>query len=359
MRNKDDSIRPVSWEDLDKYLAGENDLANKHEIEENLAEIPNSELVLRSQGIFSDSESEDPALGVSPTYKSAAESWNALESRLNSGLPGLASSHPSEAVPSYISHKGVGNRVSSFRSSRLKFSVQFASVAALVAFAWFAGVGKVRNDLSTYASIYSTQAGRQASLTLPDGTDVILNVGSRLEVGGGFLASNRKVKLVGQAKFVVKHKTGTPFTVETSTGAVTVLGTEFVVRDYEWDTLKTVSVWDGKVGVGTNIVSAGEQLSISPQPDGTQITLLSRLDTTSNSFANGVLIVKDRRLEDIVSELSTWYAIDIKFGDSQTRNRKISGRFQLGSVSELVEVLAWTLDVRSERSGDQITLYSK
>ncbi len=371
MPNKDDSSRPVSWEDLDKYLAGELDDINKREIECLLAEVPDSALVLKSQGLFEDSvASQGGALKAAPRYMSVAESWSKLAAKLGAvgGTTAGASVNSDARVgATQLSQSAVSSQqlyekvlpVRRARASRFKVAAQLVSAAAVVAFAWFAGIGKVRNDLSTYASVYSTQPGRQASVTLPDGTDVVLNVGSRLEVGGDFLASNRKVKLTGQAKFNVKHNTGKPFSVETSTGTVTVLGTEFVVRDYAWDSLKTVSVWEGRVGFGRDIVSAGEQLSIASTGNGTQSVVKSGLDTTSNSFADGVLIVKDKRLEDILPELSAWYAVDIKFGDAQTRNRRISGRFELGSISELVEVLAWTLDVRTERNGDQITLYSK
>lgn len=358
MPDKNDSTRPVNWEDLDKYLAGEFDHIDMQEIEHLLATVPDATLVLKSQGLFEDAVSHDPTLSARSHHISVAQSWDALAAKLTSRTqdrPDDAWSvgRTDSAVRS--THGAVGDN----RASRLRFAVQVLSAAVLAVAAWLGGVGKVRNDLSTYASVYSTQPGRQATVTLPDGTHVLLNVGSSLEVGGNFLTSNRKVKLTGQARFNVTHRTGKPFSVETSTGMVTVLGTEFVVRDYKWDSVTTISVWEGKVGLGENVISAGEQVSVRSHVDNRSEISKSPLDTASNSFADGVLIVKDRRLKDILPELSNWYAIDIRFGDSVTPNRRISGRFELGSVSELVEVLAWTLDIRSERNGDQITLYSK
>ncbi len=364
MRNENESQPSIDWEAFESYLAGElrGTTPEGNSVRKLLSEVPGSERLFKNQGLFDDDlDSEEAASEhVSKVeYKSVHASWDDLKSRIASPVasPSVYNHATIKSPPlAQISRPfkagtaGVGGRT--------KFAVNFAAVAALVAFAWFAGAGKVRRDLATYASVYSTQPGRQAAVTLPDGTDVTLNVGSRLEVGGDFETSHRTVRLTGQAKFNVKHRTGKPFLVETSSGTVTVLGTEFVVRDYDWDSVKTVSVWEGRVGFGSDIISAGEQLTVVSNESGLH-SVKSSLDTTSSSFVNGVLTVNSKKLEDIIPELAAWYAVDIRFGDAHVRNLLISGRFRIGAVSELVEVLAWTLDVRAERNGDQITLYSK
>lgn len=365
MRNENESQPSIEWEAFESYLAGElrGTTPEGNSVRKLLGEVPGSERLFKNQGLFDgDLDSGEMASErVSKVeYKSVDASWDDLKSRIASPIASPSVyNHATIKSPPLVQTNRPFKAGTAGIGGRTKFAVRFAAVAALVAFAWFAGAGKVRSDLATYASVYSTQPGRQAAVTLPDGTDVILNVGSRLEVGSDFETSHRTVKLTGQARFNVKHQTGKPFLVETASGTVTVLGTEFVVRDYEWDSVKTVSVWEGRVGFGADIISAGEQITVVSNGNGLHSASKSVLDTTSNSFVNGVLTVNSKKLEDIIPELATWYAVDIKFGDAGVRDLLISGRFRIGAVSELIEVLAWTLDVRAERNGDQITLYSK
>jgi transmembrane sensor len=365
MKNDNDSKPTVDWETLDAYLAGELEDSDQNRdqidcIRALLDQIPHAELVLKSQGLFQD-ELNPGAPSSLVNYRSVSDSWAELRGKIATTSVAEQAIEKEDAVHTHPSSRVAGRY--SFRSlptfKGFKVIAQFAAVAAVVAVAWYAGAGKVRNNLSAYTSVYSTEAGRQASLTLPDGTDVLLNVGSRLEVGGDFLSTNRKVKLVGQAQFKVKHQTNMPFSVETANGTVTVLGTEFVVRDYKWDRQKTVSVWSGRVGFASNVVAAGEQLSFLADSTGVYSMTKTALDTTLKAFTTGILIVDDKRLEDIIPELSAWYGMDIQFGDDGVKDRRISGRFQLGAVSELIEVLSWTFNVRSERSGNQLILYSK
>lgn len=73
-----------------------------------------------------------------------------------------------------------------------------------------------------------TQFGEQTTLTLPDESTVILNAVSELAYNEKNWSENRSIKLIGEAFFdVVK---GSRFQVVTPQGEITVLGTEFNVK---------------------------------------------------------------------------------------------------------------------------------
>ncbi|HXC24614.1 MAG TPA: FecR domain-containing protein, partial [Gemmatimonadaceae bacterium] len=73
---------------------------------------------------------------------------------------------------------------------------------------WSAGV-RHNNKRATQASlIYATGNGERATITLPDGGTVALNVASRLEVPADYMADNHTVRLVGQGLFTVSHHDG-------------------------------------------------------------------------------------------------------------------------------------------------------
>lgn len=91
--------------------------------------------------------------------------------------------------------------------------------------------------------------GSRTKLTLPDGTLVWLNAGSRITYSQGFGVGNRKIELIGEGYFEVKRNEEVPFLVKTNSLLVKVLGTKFNFRDYPDDAEAIVSLSEGKVAL--------------------------------------------------------------------------------------------------------------
>ncbi|MFK8008511.1 MAG: FecR family protein [Saprospiraceae bacterium] len=89
-------------------------------------------------------------------------------------------------------------------------------------------------------------------LQLADGSKVWLNVGSTLSYPAEFSATERPIKLNGEAFFEVSKDQNRPFQVITNRTTVTVLGTEFNVRDIAVEKTFEVAVQEGKVQVQKN-----------------------------------------------------------------------------------------------------------
>lgn len=90
--------------------------------------------------------------------------------------------------------------------------------------------------------------GELTSLTLPDGSQVELNSGSRLSYNRLFSFTNRSIRLDGEAFFSVR-KGDHPFIVHANGSTVRVTGTKFNVRSWseEPDTETEVAVSEGNV----------------------------------------------------------------------------------------------------------------
>lgn len=91
--------------------------------------------------------------------------------------------------------------------------------------------------------------GVRTSLDLPDGSIAYLNSGSTLSYPSSYDAEERKVTLVGEAYFSVKHDPAHPFIVSVSHDRlrVKVLGTEFNVRAYEKENVVQTTLVSGSV----------------------------------------------------------------------------------------------------------------
>ncbi len=115
---------------------------------------------------------------------------------------------------------------------------QYASIAAamLLFFGMF--------QLFYFSNTAETSFGIHKSITLPDNSKVTLNSKSIVSYPNLF-EYNRKLTLSGEAFFEVEK--GSAFTVKTTLGCVTVLGTKFNVNAY--DDYFEVVCYEGKVRV--------------------------------------------------------------------------------------------------------------
>ncbi|NOY48935.1 MAG: FecR family protein [Chlorobi bacterium] len=98
----------------------------------------------------------------------------------------------------------------------------------------------------------STLAAQKTEIQLPDASQVLLNAASTLTYNKSDWETNRDVTLEGEAFFKVTK--GSKFSVNTSTGTVTVLGTQFNIK--QRNNYFEVICYEGSVKVthNTNIV---------------------------------------------------------------------------------------------------------
>ena len=105
---------------------------------------------------------------------------------------------------------------------------------------------------TTLDTTINTQLASTETIRLPDDSAVVINAASELKFNENSWETNRNLTLDGEAYFKVAK--GEKFTVTTSGGAVTVLGTEFNVR-YRDNKLE-VTCFEGsvKVSAGSAVI---------------------------------------------------------------------------------------------------------
>lgn len=95
---------------------------------------------------------------------------------------------------------------------------------------------------------HETSYAEQKTISLPDGSEVVLNAKSAINFTKKNWPNNRIIQLKGEAFFKVKK--GSTFSVQTPNGLVKVLGTQFNIKDT--DTFFEVVCYEGKVSVTNN-----------------------------------------------------------------------------------------------------------
>lgn len=162
---------------------------------------------------------------------------------------------------------------------------------------------------SNYTDI-DTAAMVTKQVSLPDASEVVLNANSSISYSKDNWTGNREIHLEGEAFFKVAK--GKKFTVITSLGEVSVLGTKFNVRQRE----KSIQVecYEGLVEVKINNetikLSAGKSLSFRDQ----QLNQYENFDNNS-SWLGGKSTFKSFPLGEVFKEFERQYAVKI-----QTKN---------------------------------------
>jgi transmembrane sensor len=213
----------------------------------------------------------------------------------------------------------------------------------------------IETTFSLNSAVYRTQKGERSSVALPDGSAVVLDTDSAVEVA--YTNIERGVRLLhGQALFeVAKHKPP-PFRVHAGSRIITAVGTRFDVRLFGSPDTPTVRValLQGAVNVTnanrasleTASMVAGEVLQAPPsapmrvQPGDTG---------TLASWESGVLVFNDRPLSEAVEEMNRYTTNPIVLADESTRDLRVSGVFNTGDPEHFAQTIAETFALRLHR----------
>lgn len=241
-----------------------------------------------------------------------------------------------------------------------------AAVALMVAVSYFSFKGGQSNVESTFGEIVvEAPQGSRTQMTLPDGTKVWLNAGSKISYSQGFCLVNRLVMLVGEGYFEVAHNEQLPFRVSSKNLQVSVLGTKFNFRDYCADAEATVSLAEGKVALDDLVHPDKETIYLRPNQRAVMNKQTGKISvedyTVSNAiqWTNGNLIFDGEPLKDIIKDLERSYNVKITIADKSLLPLRFYGDFvrQEQSLTEVLDALSATGRIRYKAEGRNITLY--
>ncbi|MEO0399548.1 MAG: FecR domain-containing protein [Pseudomonadota bacterium] len=246
------------------------------------------------------------------------------------------------------------------RFSGWRYAASFAALAAISAVLWLSFTADKR-DLVAQNGAYATLIGERKSLMLPDGSTVLLNTDSRLEVA--FRGDMREIRLLaGEAHFDVAHSR-IPFVVSSRDSMVEAVGTEFSVHLRQSDV--EVIVNEGRVRIApedcvdTDDLSAETAEMLTPPRfvDAGNAAVFSH-DTTAFaslkmdnvdkalSWREGVLVFDDEPLADVIQEVSRYTPYQIVIADPDIRSRLVGGYFKAEQTMAILTSLEQGFGVR-------------
>jgi transmembrane sensor len=184
------------------------------------------------------------------------------------------------------------------------------------------------------------------TITLPDGTTVTLNAQSEIKYPEKFSASERIVKLSGEAYFDVVHDAAHPFVVETGEVRVEDLGTSFNVSAYPGRNQVEVNVTSGSVRLRdrlnreSTIIPAGSRGKYSNR-DGNML-VSGELSPNFRSWITKELAFRHTPLSEVFEQLENIYHVPIEFSDQSIAGIAYTANFDKFELDDIVDVIAKT-----------------
>ncbi len=260
-------------------------------------------------------------------------------------------------------------------------SVSVGTVAVILATVAFQRPDGVANGT------FDTAIGEQQTIELADGSVAMLNTNSRIKID--YSDEVRTIVLHrGEAHFTVRQDPHRPLRVFAGTSRIQAIGTAFAVR-LRSNSEVSVTVTKGTVevakralpsspdlagasrpgavgaGVGASwsapigVLQAGETMvvpdvlepgRVASGPSPVQLMTPELMDRRM-SWRRGVLQFSGESLGQVVAEIGRYTTVVIEFADPTLRELPIGGRFPVGEIDTLMDVLESQFGLQATRVG--------
>lgn len=208
-------------------------------------------------------------------------------------------------------------------------------------------------------AIYVTMVGETRNITLPDGSQVLLDADSQLRIQ--YSSSARTLRLDrGRARFTVAHENNRAFAVDAGDGRIIAHGTIFDVAvsahgvhvallrgaiEVERPGVKGLSSANGP----SRQLSPGQEISYAPKislplPEPTYIDGLD--------WVSGRLSFENTRLGDAADEINRYNTVKIVLARPALGDLRVSGGFEARNPAAFADVVAKALSLHIARGAD-------
>ncbi|MEW7292361.1 FecR family protein [Aquimarina sp. 2304DJ70-9] len=241
----------------------------------------------------------------------------------------------------------LSNRKSNTKSQ--KISTILLKIAAL----FVLGIGTYFTFFYTTDTSVNTIASEKNSVELPDHTIVKINALSTIKYQEKDWENNRKIKLDGEAYFKVAK--GKKFDIYTSSGSISVLGTEFNVK--QRDNYFEVTCYEGLVSVTYNKsnvkLPGGKAFKVIDNKIHTTTTTLVEPD-----WIKGRSTFSSTPYRYILKELERQYNVTI-IAKNIDQDKLFTGNFVHSNIQTALQSITIPMRLKYKMNDNNITLYKE
>lgn len=225
---------------------------------------------------------------------------------------------------------------------RLRYIAAASIFVAVVGTAWVVA-SMITSQQSEYLQCIVPN-GKKATVSLSDGSTVILNGGTRLLYPKKFNRwTNRMVYVSGEAHFDVEKNSRRPFIVNVENLSVTVLGTHFNIRAYPEEEKIITSLEEGSVRVDVD----NKTVTLKPNEvaEYSKLTwgLVKKTAQTNDMrlWTEGMLVFDDLPLSQVLHRLSHHYGVRFEVSPEVNLERRCTMRFDsTESINNVIYIMS-------------------
>lgn len=216
------------------------------------------------------------------------------------------------------------------------------------------GIGALVTDryvpLAGLSATYSTRMGERHTYTLEDGSLLTLNARSAADVR--FDDTQRTIVLRQGGLYAESKPDLRPFIVRTRYGDVAAGPSRLAVNQF--DAYAVASAIENALTLRT---AHGRTLAVPPASSAAfdMHHAWARDDAADASWRNGILSVRDARLDEVITQLRAYQPGLIRLS-SQAAALRVFGVFPLDDPRRTLQAMAETLPIRVQRYGPWLTV---
>lgn len=194
---------------------------------------------------------------------------------------------------------------------------------------------------------YHSGVGEQRQLELADGTHVLMNTDTALDVR--FDADSRLLRLLrGEVQIRTgKDLMGRPFWADTAQGRIESIDSRFLLRQGEGYSRVVVSAGNLTVRVGKQPALAlrtGQQMLFTSDEFGP----IRPVNDADVAWTQGIVIADDLRLEDFLAQVNRYRPGHLGCAKA-VANLRVAGTYPLSDTDRILQTLGATLNLHVRR----------
>ncbi len=213
-------------------------------------------------------------------------------------------------------------------------------------------------------TLINPRGSQSVVILLADGTEVLLNAGSKITYPIYFPGKERRVTMEGEALFNVAADESHPFIVTVNSNSVVrVLGTQFNIRSFKDEQSTSVTLVKGSVEVAPlKNDTPSHFYRIEPNMQAT-ITSNSDIEIGSvdtdevTAWSRNLFYFNDTPLGSIAQNLERWYNVKIELSSEELHSMKFGAIISRSTnISTILELFKLTGTIDYKISSNKILL---
>lgn len=332
-------INNTDWSLLAKYFAGETDEKGNRAVSEWLEAKP------VNRTLFNKIKTDWENINTMNTQFNVDKAWDKLHDRIITG----------ENAKAKLEDDVPRTRFTLSYLTPLRIAASLFLVIGLAAAVYTAV--KITNNRN-YITVRTAENTLNTSITLPDGSKVTLNSGTRLTYPKKFEAGERKVSLWGEAFFEVAHNKNWPFIIRANNALVKVLGTSFNVNTNAENHQVKVYVATGKVQL-YEADNNNNSVYLEPGYTGTlqkgSVNKQKASDQNAIAWKTKIIMFNNTKYPEAIEVLHDVYKVDFVLKDNNIISTwTIRDKFNNDPLDSVLHRITVAVNLKYERSGNTI-----